>query len=193
MFLIDSISKADCCSGSNISCFTILARSVRGGCWMYGSRDGIFPSIFCYILYLCNRWQQRGGQKKMVSDMKAHMKQRCVTEFLCAEKNWTINIHWWLLNVYGDQTVDVSMVKWLVACLSIGNNGSIPLVQIFMEQHAGSCTSLLKIHSPCWWLCGKTVFCSCKFALSNSVIVLFVSVFAFMEINWRHTFGATCI
>ena len=32
------------------------------------------------------------------------------------------------------------------------------------------------------------MFCSCKFALSNSVIVLFVSVVVSMEINRRHYF-----
>jgi len=50
-----------------------------------------------------------GGQRdRMASDIEVH---RCkgVVEFLHAEKNGT---NWHLLNIYGDQTVDVSTVGW---------------------------------------------------------------------------------
>ena len=59
-----------------------------------------------------------GQSDKMVSDMKVRMKQRCVTEFLHAEKIAPNDIHRHLMNVYGDQTVDVSIVRWWVACFS---------------------------------------------------------------------------
>ena len=36
--------------------------------------------------------------------------------------------------------------------------------------------------------CGKIVVCSCEFALSNNVIVLFVAVVASMEVNRKHYF-----
>lgn len=36
-------------------------------------------------------------------------------------------------------------------------------------------------------LCGTVVFCHCKLALSNSIIVLSVSIVAFVEMN-RHYF-----
>ena len=52
-----------------------------------------------------------GQSDKMVSDMEVHMKQRCVTEFLHAEKMAPTHIHQHLLNIYGDQTVDASTVR----------------------------------------------------------------------------------
>ena len=48
----------------------------------------------------------------MASDMEVCMKQGCVTEFLHAEEIAPIDIQWHLLNVYGDETVDVSTVRW---------------------------------------------------------------------------------
>ena len=55
-----------------------------------------------------------GQSDKMASDIEVRMKQRCVTEFLHAEKIAPNDIHRRLLNVYGDQTVDVSTVgRWV--------------------------------------------------------------------------------
>jgi len=50
-----------------------------------------------------------GGQSdQMASDMEVRMKQRCVIEFLHAEKKIAPNdIHRRLLKFYGYQTVDV--------------------------------------------------------------------------------------
>jgi len=50
------------------------------------------------------------------------MKQRCVIEFLHAEKIAPNDIHQRLLNVYGEQTVDVSTVRRWVARFSSGNS-----------------------------------------------------------------------
>ena len=47
----------------------------------------------------------------MASDVEVHVKQRCATEFLHMEKMAPTDIHQHLLNIYGDQTVDVSTVK----------------------------------------------------------------------------------
>ena len=59
----------------------------------------------------------------MVSDTEGYMKQRCDTEFLHAEKMALTDIHWYLLNVSGDQTVDVSTVRWwVVHSISDKNN-----------------------------------------------------------------------
>ena len=63
-----------------------------------------------------------GQFDKMESDMEVRMKQRCVSEFLQAEKIAPNDIHRRLLNVYGDHTVDVSTVRWWVACFSSGNS-----------------------------------------------------------------------
>ena len=55
-----------------------------------------------------------GQSYKMMSDMEVPMKQRHVTEFLHAEKMAPIDIHGCLLNIYGDQTVNVSaMMQWV--------------------------------------------------------------------------------
>ena len=47
----------------------------------------------------------------MTSDMRVHMKQICVIEFLHIKKIAPSDIHQSLLNAYEDQTVDMSMVK----------------------------------------------------------------------------------
>ena len=52
-----------------------------------------------------------GQRDKMVSDMEMCMKQRDVSEFLQVEKIVPVDIHQNLLNIYGDQTVDVSAVR----------------------------------------------------------------------------------
>ena len=52
-----------------------------------------------------------GQSDKMVSDTGVWMKQRCVAEFLHVEIMAPTDIHQHLLNIYGDQTVDVSTVK----------------------------------------------------------------------------------
>ena len=49
---------------------------------------------------------------KMAPDMKVLMKQRCVIEFLHAEKFAPFNIYQHLMNFYGDQMVDVSTKRW---------------------------------------------------------------------------------
>ena len=54
-----------------------------------------------------------GGQSdKMASDMEVCMKQIYVIEFLHVEKIARMDIHQRLLNVYGDQTEDMSTVRW---------------------------------------------------------------------------------
>ena len=51
-----------------------------------------------------------GYSDRTVSAVKVYMKQKCVTEFLHAENMVPIDIHLCLLNIYADQTVDVSTV-----------------------------------------------------------------------------------
>ena len=54
--------------------------------------------------------------------------------------------------------------------------------------YAGSCSSLVKMHSYWGWLCWKIVAYGWVFALSNSFIVLMESVVVSMETNKRHYF-----
>jgi len=51
--------------------------------------------------------------------------------------------------------------------------------------------ALVKMHSYWRWLYWKIVFCSWEFALSKSVIVLFVAIVVSMEINWKHYFQSS--
>ena len=64
-----------------------------------------------------------GHSDKMASVMEMQMKQRCVSEYLCVEKMAPTDIHRCLLNVSGDQTVDMSTVRWWAMCFSSGNSG----------------------------------------------------------------------
>lgn len=52
------------------------------------------------------------------------------------EKNALTDIHQSLLNIYGDQTVDVGTVRWWVVCFSCGNSnkGSPFPMQVFTNQ-----------------------------------------------------------
>jgi hypothetical protein len=61
-----------------------------------------------------------GQSDKMASDTE--VKQRCIIEFLRAEKIPPNDIHRRLLNVYGDQTVNVSTVTLWVARFSSGDS-----------------------------------------------------------------------
>ena len=80
---------------------------------------------------------EEGQCDRVASDMEVHMKQRCVTEFMNEEKMAPIDMHRYLLNVYGDQTVDVSTVRqWVVHLMSGSSDSGLHhclLVQIFMS------------------------------------------------------------
>jgi len=65
-----------------------------------------------------------GQSDKLAYDTEVHMKQRHVIEFLHAEKVAPSDINQCLLNVDGDQTVNVSTVRQGVVCFSSGNSDS---------------------------------------------------------------------
>ena len=87
----------------------MLARDCKDICWYYDSRGWTFPLIFCGILLLYNRWQQRDS-----------LTERHWHEIACEANVWNWIppcrkncAHWHssvLVNVYG-QTVDISTVK----------------------------------------------------------------------------------
>ena len=104
------------------------------------------PELSCqYSIAVC-QMTAKGQCDKMASDMKVCMKQRCAIEFLHVEKIAPTDIHWCLLKVSGDQTVDVSTVRWWVMCCSSGDSGSgsALLAQAFPSP---ACKLLLKMHS----------------------------------------------
>ena len=69
---------------------------------------------------------------KTVPDMDVYTSQRCGTEFLHVEKMAPTDIHQHLLNVSGDQTVDVSTVRQWVVHFSSGESDSGLLVLVWM-------------------------------------------------------------
>ena len=71
---------------------------------------------------------------RIMSGMEACMIQRCVTEFLHVEKIAPTDICQFLLNIYGDQTVNVSTVRQQVLCFNSGDSdiGPLALVCIFI-------------------------------------------------------------
>ena len=138
-------------------------------------------------------WQMaaEGQSDKLASDMEVYINEGCLIESLHTGKMAPIVIHQRLLNISGDQTVDVSPVRfrpwWQWQWVTSTD------ADFLWGQHSGSCSSLIKMHSLWWWLCWKSVLRSWEFALSNTVIMFFVSVLVSMEINRRYYFEVTCM
>jgi hypothetical protein len=82
-----------------------LAHSVTDGYLCYNSRGWTFLPIICKFCFRAT------DSSRLASDMEVRSKQKYVIEFLHAERNMHVDIHRRLLNVYGDQTVDVSTVR----------------------------------------------------------------------------------
>ena len=124
--------KYDACSESNASYFIMLAHDFGSRWWWYGSRGWTIPPILLHVLAV---WQMagRGQPDKIVSEMEGQMRQRCVPEFVHAEKNGT---HWpsstlaersWRPNSGYEysEAVGGAFQLW---CL-----WSLPLIQIFLS------------------------------------------------------------
>ena len=77
-----------------------------------------------------------GQSNKMASDMEVHVEQRCITESLQVEKIAPTDIYQHLLNICGDQTVNMSTAKQRVVCFTSGNSdsGSPLVVEIFTSM-----------------------------------------------------------
>jgi len=123
------------CSKNNASYFTVLAYDVWSGCWWYGSRGWNFqqnPITCCCHVTDGSRgaiWQWHGS----VDEAKVyHWIPPC-------RKLSPIDTHRCLLNLYGDQTVDVSSVRQQVVRVSSGNSdcGSSWLMQIVTSTACG--------------------------------------------------------
>jgi len=70
---------------------------------------------------------------KRASEMEVCRKQKYGIEFLHEENMAFTDIHQHLLNVYGDQTGDVSTVKQWSVYSSGNSNTALLLVQLFMN------------------------------------------------------------
>ena len=119
------------CSERNGFYFIVMANDDRGSCGVMAVE--VEPSHQHSVIFHCyatdgNReavWQN-GIWHGSVYDTKVSSiwKKKAPTE-----------IPWHLLNIYGDQMVDVSTVRWWMMCFSSSDNGSGSplLVHIFMS------------------------------------------------------------
>jgi len=162
------------------------AHNIRWEHGRSGSRSWTFPPTSHYILLPWDRRQQRGSLT-MASNMEVHGKQRCTTEFLCVEKMALFDSHWSLLNIYGDQTWDVDTRRRLVVGFSSGNSGSPLLVQIDMSA---VCRFLFITgkNAPIPAVTIDKQYSVAENSLSNSILVLVLSVVFSVEIHTRHYF-----
>ena len=103
--------------------FISLAHRVRGRCWWYGSRGWTFPKTFHYILLLSDRWHHRSSLTKW------HLTWKCVRS-KDVSLNSTMQKKLYPLTstdtcfICGDQTVDMSTVRWWVVNLRSGDSDS---------------------------------------------------------------------
>ena len=134
-----------------------------------------------------------GQSDELVSHMEVSMKQSCDVEFIHAENMAPTDIHQHLLNVYGDQIVDVNTVRWWAVHFSLDQR-SPPVFQTSTSMAcrflfiAGGCAllmvaTLLKLNAL------ERRICSIK----QHSCVLCISLVS-MEISGRHYFrNSLCI
>ena len=131
----------------------MLAHDIRGGCWWYGSTGWTFHQYF--IILCCCVMDGSRGAVWQNGIWRASANEVRGWNWIppCGKKMAPIGIHWHLLNVCGDQPVDVSTMRWWVVYFSSGSNdsGPPPLVQISTSTACSSCSSLVQTHS--YW-CG---------------------------------------
>ena len=130
-------------------------------------------------------WQiaVEGQSDKLVTDMEAHMKQKCGTKFLHELKPASIDICWMFMETK----------QWMWAQGGGGwvTTGHLHWCRFLEAQYAGSCSLLANcIANGDDYI--EQVCCSWEFALLNSIILL-LSVVVSIEINGRHYFRRTHI
>ena len=128
-----------------------------------------------------------GQSDKVASDPEACLKRRCVTDFLHAREIAYIDIHQRLLNLYGDQRVDVSTVRQWLVCFSNLTTATRRTATFRMAMHSCHTTKWRAPQSahPCESAsagdCDETQCFIAENVLYQSVIVLFASVS--MDVN----------
>ena len=154
---------------------------VRGECWWYDSRGWTFPPIFCYILLLSNRWQQRCSLTKW---HLTFMSCKSVSlNFSMQKKNCTHGHSSTLAECLWRPHSVYRHTRWWVVCFSNGNSDVKDkphfkqLCRFLQAWHAGSCSSLanaelvvltmLKNSSLYLRMCSN-VSCYCSFCICCS-------------------------
>jgi len=123
------------CPESNISYLFMLDHDIRGRYWWDAAE--VEPS-YQYSITLC--CCMTDGSREVLQT------GWCLTWKCIESKGVSLNSFMWekkwhsltfintCSNVYGDQTVDVSTVRWWVVCFSSGDSGSPALVQVFTNR-----------------------------------------------------------
>ena len=83
----------------------------RGGCWWCSNRGWTFPPIPHYILLLCDRWQQRGSLTEWLLTWKCIWSKGVEFDSSMWKKWHPLTFIDICLSVYGDQAVDLGIVK----------------------------------------------------------------------------------
>ena len=137
------------CSEGTASCFILLTQSVRGRWWWYGSRSWTFPPIFHYIFLLCDWWQLRGSLTNL-----------CVTWQCTWSKGVSLNSSMWK-KLHSLIFIDTRWMfmetkqwmwaqqgsGWCVSAVASVTVGHLHWCRFLGAWHAGSCSSLTKMHS----------------------------------------------
>ena len=163
------------CFKSNASYFIMLAHSIRGRCWWYGSRGWTFLPIFYYVLLPCDRWQQRGS-----------LTEWCLTWKCVWSKGVSVSSSTWKKLhplTFTDACWTLMETKqWVWAQRGTGGAFQQRWQWVTLTGiDCFKCSMQAFVHR--WWKCiadggdcVERVFHSWEFALSSSVIILFVSV-----------------
>ena len=171
------------CSESNAFYFVMLASNVRGGCQWYGSRGRTFPpvSLTCCC---CMRDSSRGAVwHRSVDEAKYG------TELLHVKKMVPTDINQHMLNVDGNQPVDVSTVRrWVVHFSSGNSNSGSPLLAQILTRVA--CKFLFTAGKKCT-ANGVTVLKKGVLSLSLCYIKECYCVLYLLWFPWKETEGIT--
>ena len=105
----------------------------------------------------------------MMSDAEMCTEQWCGIEFLYLEKIAPTGSHRPLLNIYGEQTVDVSTVRWWVMCFSSGDSGlkdkpcSRPQCTAVMSQNEEHLDQLVRMN---WEITARELYVELNISFS---------------------------
>ena len=165
----------------------MLTYDVRGGCWWYCSRGKTFPPTFHYMLLPCDRWQQRGSLTEW------HLTWKCVWSE-SVSLNSSMWKKWHPLTFIDACWMLMEPKQWMSALWEVGR--AFQKWWQWVHSAGADCYECsMQALAYRWWKCTandgdcwKVVFCSWEFSLSNSIIVIFISVVVSMEINRRQYF-----
>ena len=114
------------CSESNVSFFITLTRDIQRRMLVVWQERLNLPTNIPFHVVAMEQMAAEGQSDTMASDMEVWVKQRCVTEFSpCRKRTAPIAIHQCVLNISGDQPVDVSTVRWCISAVVTATVGHL--------------------------------------------------------------------